>query len=107
MYFEEIQLCSYLKFGIFREENEKHAVNVDTFGDFVKQGEYFYFSTIWNTCMSMYDCNVPKGEGIKTVLVKKCCPGPPGLTHFWMQALSKNCLKPEGVPGVDPRESRW
>ena len=47
MYFEEIQLCSYLKFGIFREGNEKLAVNADTFGDFVKQGEYFLnFSTI-------------------------------------------------------------
>ena len=60
---------------------------------------------VWN--MSMYDCSVTQGEGIKTVLVKKCCPGPPGLIHFWMQAPSKNRLKPRGVPGVDPRASHW
>ena len=46
------------------------------------------------------------GEGIKTVLVKKFCPGPPGLIHFWMQAPSKTRLKPGGVPGVNPRASR-
>ena len=42
------------------------------------------------------------GEGIKTVLVKKCYLGPPGVIHFWMQAPSKNRFKPGGVPGVDP-----
>ena len=56
--------------------------------------------------MSMYDLSVPQGNGIKTVLVKKCCPGPPSLIHFWMQAPSKNRLKPGGVPGVDLRASR-
>ena len=60
---------------------------------------------IWN--MSMYNFSVPQGDGIKTVLVKKCCPGPPGLIHSWMQAPSKNHLKPGGVPGVDRRASRW
>ena len=38
------------------------------------------------------------GEGIKTVLIKKCCPGPPGLIHFWMQTPSKNRRKPGGKP---------
>ena len=55
---------------------------------------------IWN--MSMYDLSVPQGDGIITVLVKKCCPGPPGLIHFWMQAPSKNRLKPGGCPGGRP-----
>ena len=49
----------------------------------------------------MYDCSVTQGEGMKTVLVKKCCSGPPGLIHFWMQAPSKNRLKPGGrSPGI-------
>ena len=44
---------------------------------------------------------MPQGEGIKTVFGQEILPGTPGpsLIHFWMQALSKNRLKPGGVPG--------
>ena len=51
MHFEEMQLCPYLKFGIFSRRKRK-AVNADTFGDFVKQGERF-LTSVPDYCKSL------------------------------------------------------
>ena len=109
-------------------ENDGIEVNEETLLSFcpnticiVGEGEWFPASangtrlveattqrSIQNTHLKYVDVRLQcaPGEWIKTILVKKCCPGPPGLIHLWMQAPSKNRLKPGGVPGVDPRASR-